>query len=439
MPTFANPLAIDPASFGTFPPAGNATGGAVVPVILYAGNLYQVLAPNAATGNFEVWKSTDSGINWISLDSANAPTFPAGQAAFDGTSQIAVIFYDLTGAGVQSFLQIFDLATETWGAVIAGGPIGPLGGRGVIALGMRSDGSIIFIYQNPGVGHAYLYGSYNGAWNYPIGNLDQNFAGGLGLSAMNQPIGVVDSSDIFHVVWGGIEGVQSYGYYQAIDSLDALGAFKRFPNTDTESFPLKTNIIGRPVVLGSNLFIPFTFAGNPADSTTFFAGGYIGTPVAAPVWTQVSPIDPGFPADSTRNPNFPPVATSDGTTVSVLFICQTSDSVYPSGRIVLLESTDLITWTATTIFDVENDLGFLVGGVQTITDPILTASAGVTIAAKDPTNTYTLRFFLPVNTIGGPNARLDAVSFPVISFPRLQYLDSAGAKRDCFPLRKRGC
>ncbi len=97
--------------------------------IKYNGNLYvagirvQTNVAQPYPKKVAVYKSTDSGATWTPLDTANAPSCLASAADSDSTH----IYFAYSNSVSQPFpwetrLVVFDLATETWGAPITGGP-----------------------------------------------------------------------------------------------------------------------------------------------------------------------------------------------------------------------------------------------------------------------------------------------------------------------------
>jgi hypothetical protein len=222
---------------------------------------------------------------------------------------------------------------------------------------------------------------------------------------------VVDPADTVHVFFQQADATtgDNSAFYQHIAAdLVTLAGFNLFDDTTMAQF---TGMVGSPVIFGTDVFFPVVRAVNPFDSTTWSAAGFIGAGLAAPVWGLIFPIDPGFIADTTLNPRFPPVASTDGVTVFASYICQSADGTFASGRIRWLTSTDLATWVGVTAFNIQTEAppGFIVAGSQALDDSRpLGALSGISFNALDPTGSTFQRFWLtfgagaPVTLTGSP-------------------------------------
>ncbi len=106
---------------------------------VYGGNWYKILQslPQPSSGsagqNFaRAWKSTDLGLTWAVADLTNSAKLNPfqGEQNFSVVtvgSLLYVLFqYGVSGGSVADYqlrIAVFDMATETWGSTITGGPI----------------------------------------------------------------------------------------------------------------------------------------------------------------------------------------------------------------------------------------------------------------------------------------------------------------------------
>lgn len=421
---------------------GGGIGSMTLETVSYNGALYLCLAPSAglaSVGSWNVWRSNDNGATWSAIDTANAPGFPGGKQCFDGVNTIWVVYFEVPTIPTIMRVRSFNLITQTWSAEVATGPAT----FAVSLIAARADGSLIVVYQNDGTvpgGDIYLSAGYlAGVWSAPE-ILHQNFVQAI---SNGSPDGILDpATDTLHVFWSStLPGILNNALYQAILSNNTYGTFRTFSSVDTPEFP-SLNIIGRPCIFNGDIFVPLILCSDPTDPSTYRAGGYIGSPAIAPVWSEVATLNGlalniNYPAVA-GNDGAPPVATTDGTTVYVVYMVPSASSTFASGRICLCISTDLINWSGSTEYDIDNDAGFQRAGSQVITDPIYSPGIGVTIAALDPTLVHVQRFFLSFSVI--PQVvvlghLLDARAYPVLALPGGDYLDTTGASRACFPIR----
>ena len=386
------PVGIDPVTLGAQQGGSVPFGASMVSgPWSFGGALYIVLGQSLHGGSqpVDMWKSTDNGATWTVLDHAHAISAFGFQVCFDGAHTVTVVSTASAGPPLaMSWIQ-FDLSTGLWGAAVGGGPVG----SPQLVL-PRPDGSQIAVYQStnaaPFSGVLLYAVSFLAGWGAPF-QFDTNIDTLLGATyaGPGSVFGCVDSTGTAHVfveAFATVFAVPSY-YYQPLSSGNALGALHTFAGI---SASLTGGCIGLPCVQGSSLVFPYwADSGGGVEMSAF-----IGTPLAAPVWTAQVGIDPvgGVNLD----PNFrSPSASTDGTTVSLVYVMPTLDAVYTTGIIRLCKSTTLAAWTCSQAFDIETDApaSYQLAGGQLQVSPLF-AVGGISLVAIDPTHTQFQGFWL---------------------------------------------
>jgi hypothetical protein len=436
---YLNPVAIDSVNLSSDPGFGadsqDGKGTRTLPPISFGGKLYACLAPNfglLSTGEWNVFESADAGLTWSIVGSGTPPQFPGGKTTYDGVSTIHCAYFDPVLMPSTVRLKSFDLATLTWSAENATGPIA----FGVPVLAVGVGGLLQVVYRvDPSISSFATAVVVGGAWSAPE-ILDQNCSAPN--HAMGEPAGVIDPADRLHVFWSGnvdpLEPVtQTFSFYQAIESDGSYGAFFQFSNVDMPS-----NNIGIPLIVGGGVavFCPMILCTDPTDFLTTYNGGYVGVPVNAPVWTQI----PNY-GGVIEVPFYFPVAVEIGGTICVLYTIESG--AFASGKLQVAETVDLINWMVTTQYDLALDPPFQAGGAQLIFDPNISAD-GLFVTALDPTGSQFQRFFFAGSAPVPPPAVfvssiIDAGSLAARTMSGMTYADATGAKKDCFPLRKVKC
>lgn len=143
------------------------------PVVVNGTNIYKILAGSDSLGadrNINAYKSTDDGNNWTLPTTTNRPT-PTGSGDWQPVYQdiegtkIWVVYLPNGSPPTESRLQHYDMAVDTWGSPITGGPM-PWGvssavvgtitytidpdisnNRSQLGLNVRSNGDKVVIYN----------------------------------------------------------------------------------------------------------------------------------------------------------------------------------------------------------------------------------------------------------------------------------------------------
>jgi hypothetical protein len=153
-----------------------------------------------------------------------------------------------------------------------------------------------------------------------------------------QEIGVaaiLDASDVLHIFFDWLDNPpNNYLFYQQVSASNVLGSFYQFPGYQVTT-PQISAACWMPFVAGNSIVYP---TGNIVGAYNTEAGIWVGTPLAAPVWTLFSTIDPGHVFTggiyTATNECY---GVFDGTTVNIFY---TPDGV----TIRQLTTTDLVTW-----------------------------------------------------------------------------------------------
>ena len=370
----------------TLLPAGNTQS-----VFVYGGNLYKLLNRQQVFATV-ICKSTDGGATWTVLDSANSPLFETCSGFFDETNGLVICAYvDANGAAGNIRLRNFNLATGLWEVVNP--HVGPATGQAAsIAVFQRTDNTVIVLFQNrnsfnpgdPSGLAAVVYDPVATSWGstFDVGaallllpgwDATQTIVNMSNVRVtMDSATGVIhsffstSSIQTVPVVWG------NRVFYQAIKLDNSLGSFNDFPG-QVAPFPAppynKQQLeafsgppFGNPLIIGSNILLPVSQRNDSLiDRFPFqLPNLYIGTPLAAPMWTlQPGTIDPGPLADDFIWIQQAPSITYDGTTVSVVYSAQDEDG-QNLARLRMTQTTDTTTyaaasWTGQTIFDLQVD------------------------------------------------------------------------------------
>lgn len=87
------------------------------------GNRYLVL-DDYSNHTLEVWMSTDEGVTWAEADSGNHKSYSSTlyRTHFHVIQDTSTLYFTYT-SGSESVISPFDLATDTWGSTITGGPL----------------------------------------------------------------------------------------------------------------------------------------------------------------------------------------------------------------------------------------------------------------------------------------------------------------------------
>ena len=389
---FVAPAPVDPVNLSIQPGPTYGFNTMIDGPYPYGGNLYTVLATHDATPVINVFKSTDGGLTWsTALNPGGAPAQLSFESSFDGIHTLNIV---ISGDGTDTQIVAFNLLAETWGA-----PSATLNGLFPYVILSRSDGSCIVAGTSTTSLHI-DYAILSGTWSAQV-HLDTS-----AWAIMVAPIGAlsclgtIDSADRSHFVFsfgdnngGPVEDI----FYQAVSSGGSLGSFFQYPNVGTV---ITSDVSGGfravPGILPNAVVVPMATVNGLNNELSV----YIGTPLAAPVWTLHQTIDPGFTTSGSVGYDQPSARLSGGVlriiyspgtggTFSFLRVCQTSDFV-------------TFVFSNSTVFDYTSSLvpaGFVFAG-QSVYEA-LSLAAGTEFTATAPDQSTAQRFFMPFIAAGG--------------------------------------
>ena len=302
--------------------------------ILYGTAMYQVAqGQNFFTFNYfvTVFKSTDHGITWTEMDTANVPLDalnPENMAVLSQEVQGSIIYvthsYPLC-------IDQFDMSTDTWGTQVAsGGPevhrcVTLAAGRASIAKAFkRNDGTFAVVYQalsDTFGGNSYgrvKYSFWNGAtWTAGasftgLGIGDKDSEGLQSAILINDRVHAFFS--IFFDIGGGVTRPPRFVYdnylchcsidnADAIDTYDGVGVELRFSGTGPPY-----EYVSRPAAIGTTGYVSFIWTSqNPGSGIEVFSvsvADFISQ--ANPVFNlTVIPQASRHQAGPTNDPHFP--------------------------------------------------------------------------------------------------------------------------------------
>ncbi len=157
------------------------TPGQNFPPVHYNDATYQVVAREQLFGGdpsnpstFAIFKTTNSGVAFTGQDTGAEQTVQFVGSSYndlaayyppEGGSNIYLVYTDGEGDNTLC-LVIFDLATDTWGTPITGGPAAAQGSPSFFAnFIVRTTGEWIIVFKNFG---QVSYVSYNAGWGSPV-------------------------------------------------------------------------------------------------------------------------------------------------------------------------------------------------------------------------------------------------------------------------------
>jgi len=238
-------------------------------------NLYAGLAGNSSP-SFAVFKSTDGGKTWAQKDAAHAPAL-AGFPIYEVIAAQDGIYYVWYGDGASVASQAigycrFDPVTDTWGAVHASPVIAS--NTAFLAIARRSNGDIVVLFtsQLP-LANDVQFGIFprsTGLWGGA-----NNFFNTV--SGISNPVAAVVGPDntVYALTQDGAGPTQIF--FQTISPSNVVSAQALIATIGAgEIAP------GLPVIWNGQLIFPFTALGGGSPSM------FVGTPLPAPVWTNVA-------------------------------------------------------------------------------------------------------------------------------------------------------
>ncbi len=244
-------------------------------------NFYLVTIESTPVQGIHVWKSADK-LTWALKDSANQPSATGG---FYDVVLIGTVFSIAFAQGSPaSTLEVitFDTGTDTYGTPAVDSTFSLVSNVRMVAL---SDNSLVLVYQKPDTSIKFT------TFAAGVFGVEVAFA-----AAASQFVAsaVVDAIDVTHVFWSKtVAGTTTLNHTKI--TAGVVGAPQAVHANGNSTFTRtgKSNA----VIWGTKLVFP------SCDDAGNLAGVWIGTPIAAPVWTftLVDTIDwagAGFPAES---------------------------------------------------------------------------------------------------------------------------------------------
>jgi hypothetical protein len=170
-----------------------------------------------------MYQSTDEGLTWAELDTANRPTIAAGYSAIHATFIEAEgkVYFAIahTGGPLNVLIKAFNLITGLWEADITTYAVG--GGATFIRkpnVQVASTGEIFLSYEkNNGFTYVVIYSG--GSWGAEI-----DFQTTKAFGASNRGhICVLDDDDVLHIMYHNINGGSFFTYYKTVTKTGTLG------------------------------------------------------------------------------------------------------------------------------------------------------------------------------------------------------------------------
>lgn len=293
-------------------------------------------------GFIAVFKSTDQGLTWTELDTANRPAIVATSVGTSpyGCVQKEQVVYVVSGGTLT--IDQFNLATGLWGARLTSG--GPTVEDPVATAGMgqnarcfpavRSDGSFVILYQ----GEAFDSSTRNRAqavnWSQAGGWGAPQNTSGLAPADFNEEYSVgltLGDQDNVHLFFTNDTDGASFNqrlYHRTFRPDNTMGSIQDIDPGKTLGGSGFDISCGTPATLGSIIFIPYyrvPFSGSEIEVAV--VAGYSAD---APTWsTEIPPglsLYPGPIANAAHfPPQFnPPAGVDDGGCVLTAFAGDTA-------------------------------------------------------------------------------------------------------------------
>jgi hypothetical protein len=242
----------------------NFEGPFVVGTSLYLVLISQSAFPN--TDLLNVYKSTDNGATWTSMDQSHRPT-TNNDCDVVQNAGVFTIIYGSSAAGNALKVIAFNTATDTFGAVSVDGPLT----NGNARVAQFASGDLCVWYNQLTLGLCAVVIFSAGAWGaaVTVPNAKNSIATiVMGLNNVAQLFYDDSNAPGINVFFRTFTNGGALGGEQAVFSAS-------FFNTPAGGIP-----IGRTVIWNGNFIVPY-YAGVNGNQ----AGVYIGTPYTAPVWT----------------------------------------------------------------------------------------------------------------------------------------------------------
>ncbi len=274
--------------------ANSGAGTRFVGPFLVGAVEYAVLS-DVNSFNLEVYRSPDAGVTWTEMDAGNEPNAAAGNYHVELVGTKLQIIYSGSATGLATY-QEFDTVSNTWGAAdVSAGPDSMQGAFRVVlcpngdyvCLWTGIAGSLLSQRRSGGVWHASILlvdGSVDPGPPFPVTGLIRS--------------AVSDGGSTVHIVYE-LQNVGSIGplywklLYRSLSSADAISASSQMATSAVAS----TYGAGPAAIFNNSIIVPTSNTNVTLYPGSTFGppGVWIGTPIAAPMWTFL-PVDPTLSA-----------------------------------------------------------------------------------------------------------------------------------------------
>ena len=372
---------------------------------VYNNNLYIALVENInRTGGgpavVNVYKSVDQGATWTALDALNGPrpsnALYLSGSRWDGANTIVCVYSVSAGLPAALQFQDFDLVSQTWGPVYGvSAAVWSINFLGVEPI-LRPDGTrfVLGLFNVGGFPGGGLSGAQaasfdpgTNTWTAifdPAANVILQPGWDGTKMKISRALAALQADGTTHWFFSTVSILNAPHvwtnrvFYQQIAPNNSLGSFFDFPGQDAVSQDLLVPAsggasFGVPLIVGSNIVLPVTRA-IPWNPATPYPTLYVGTPLAAPVWTELTTmagIDAacqggGTPptADLSLCPQSFLAGYANGNQITFVWIVSSDFNVPPFlavdlARIRSATTTDLnnptLGWVDSTLFDMTVD------------------------------------------------------------------------------------
>jgi hypothetical protein len=352
------------------------------------GNLYVLLQPASNSGihQCQLYKSTDSGATWAAVDSANSPTsFYTPAWIYDGAHTVTVAYTKVVGNPSGIFLKDFNLLTGLWGAEY--GAVGQPQAHATTILYVRPDNTrVVFetVTGPPGAGSGMTVSIYDPSvvgWTVKNVEVGTNIIALPGWDATKTWVTFVtqtymDTDGTIGLILQ-IDGINNGPpiwsnrvFYQQYKPDNTLGSFFDFPGQSTSPQDMVVNLqgplTGPPLLIHSSdkIFLPINRT-IPTLNSHAYVTAYIGTPISAPVWTELTTtagidasVQGAAPPGTIDGQFFPESAISaatDGTQIIVVWTTPDATAAVSLARVRLAVTTNLadptLGWSDSFVWD----------------------------------------------------------------------------------------
>jgi hypothetical protein len=275
--------------------------------LAFGNSLWMFVQNDGVGGGVQAYLSLDSGNTWTQIDgtgflSAGWQGSPV-VSVYDGADTVTFYYQQGSFSG-NTFLQQFNLATQTWGLPFAEQSGGVGGNAHPYGIYLASNGNFVVIFQDS-TSSALLMKTqtWSGAsWSAAV----DMCAGAEALPGFDATkvifpfiSGALDSSNVLHVVYRAnsttLNTWKNRYFYQEITALGVLQNFSEFPGQTVLATQDLAGISPEPTpnlfILGSSIYWGI-IRNNYGPGNATFPSAYVGTPVINPAWTELGNLDP---------------------------------------------------------------------------------------------------------------------------------------------------